>query len=78
LEGNCCGLVKVLSGLVRLDWFEHVIRANQTILGTKPEGRTEIIRHTLTPMEDAENDLREMKVKRWGKRKIIERNGYLL
>jgi len=35
------------------------------ISGCKPEGRRRIGRHGLRWLEDGENDLREMKVKRW-------------
>jgi hypothetical protein len=39
----------------------------KTIFESKPEGRRKVGRHTLRWIEDVENDLREMYLKRGGK-----------
>jgi len=45
------------------------------IRGSKPEGIRRIGRHGLRWLEDGENDLREMTVKRWRQQAWAEKNG---
>jgi hypothetical protein len=53
----------------RLEGLRHMIRAaqrrvNKNIFESKPEGRRRVGGPRLRELEDAENDLRELKVKR--------------
>jgi hypothetical protein len=55
---------------VRFEWLEHMIRVDQTRVGkqiveSKAEGRRKVGGPRLRWLEDAQNDLWELKVKRW-------------
>jgi hypothetical protein len=57
----------------RLEWLGHVIRTDQRrvvkkIFDSKPEGRRKVGRPRLRWLDDVENDLRVMKIKRWRKK----------
>jgi hypothetical protein len=57
----------------RLEWLGHVIRMDQRrvvkkIFDSEPEGRRKVGRPRLRWLDDVENDLRVMKVKRWRKK----------
>jgi hypothetical protein len=54
----------------RLKWVGHVVRMDQgrvveIVFESKPEGRRRMARSRLRWFEDDENDLWELKVKRW-------------
>jgi hypothetical protein len=56
----------------RLEWLGHVIRMDQRravkkIFDSKPEERIKVGRPRLRWLDDVENDLRVMKIKRWRK-----------
>jgi hypothetical protein len=52
----------------RLEWLGHVIRMDQTreaqiVFDSKPKGKMKVRRFKLRWLDDAENDLQEMKLK---------------
>jgi hypothetical protein len=57
----------------RLEWLGHVIRMDQRrfvkkVFDSKPEGRRKVDRPRLRWLDDVENYLRVMKIKRWRKK----------
>jgi hypothetical protein len=57
----------------RQEWLGHVTRMDQRrfvkkIFDSKPEGRRKVGRPRLRWLDDVENDLRMMKIKRWRKK----------
>jgi hypothetical protein len=57
----------------RMEWLGHVIRMDQRrgvkqIFDSKPEGRRKVGRPRLRWLDDVDNDLRVMKIKRWRKK----------
>jgi hypothetical protein len=57
----------------RLEWLGHVTRMDQRrvvkkIYDSKPEGRRKVGRPKLRWLDDVENNLRVMKIKRWRKK----------
>jgi hypothetical protein len=62
----------------RLEWLGHVIRMDQRrvvkkIFDSKPEGRRKVDRPRLRWLDELEDDLRVMKVKRWRKKSSKQR-----
>jgi hypothetical protein len=65
-----------------LECLGHMMRIDETrllknVFETKPEDRRKVGRPKLRCMTDAENDLRELNMKRWRQRQIIGKNGHL-
>jgi hypothetical protein len=67
----------------RLEWLRHVVRMNETrfvkkIFERKLEGRRGRGRPRLRWINDVENDLRKLGVKRWRTKALERENGHQL
>jgi hypothetical protein len=65
--------MKVMGHIIRM----HGTREAKKYFENKPKGKRKVGRPRLNRLGSVENDLRELKAKRWGKRQTIEKNVHL-